>query len=68
LQHRGSDLFGSPISEPFTEQNGDGTGRGYLVQYFQNARLEYHPEYAQTAYAVSLGLLGREYLQSRGLL
>ena len=42
-RHRGQLLFGAPISQPLTEQNGDGTGRTYQVQYFQNARLEYHP-------------------------
>src|SRR6185437_13190337 len=41
--HQGATLLGSPISQPLREQNGDGTGRTYLVQYFQNARLEYHP-------------------------
>jgi hypothetical protein len=61
-------LFGLPISEPFHAQNGDGTGRAYLVQYFKNARLEYHPELAGTSYVVSVGLLGREALERRGWL
>ena len=46
--HSGNALFGAPISQPLYEQNGDGTGRTYLVQYFQNARMEYHPELAGT--------------------
>lgn len=59
-------LFGPPISEPLYEQNGDGTGRTYLVQYFQNARMEYHPELSGTRYEITLGLLGRQYLRRRG--
>ena len=67
-RHHGQLLFGDPISEPLTEQNGDGTGRTYQVQYFQNARLEYHPELAGTDNEVQLGLLGRQYLRKIGLL
>ena len=66
--HHGALLFGAPISEPLYEQNGDGTGRTYLVQYFQNARMEYHPELSSTSYEVSLGLLGRQVLRQRGWL
>ncbi len=66
--HHGAQLFGLPISEPLREKNGDGTGRVYLVQYFQNARLEYHPELAGTSNEVMLGLLGRQYLQQIGWL
>jgi photosystem II stability/assembly factor-like uncharacterized protein len=66
--HRGSVLFGSPISQPLYEQNGDGTGRTYLVQYCQNVRLEYHPEAAGTTYVVTLGQLGRQALRQRGWL
>jgi len=68
LRHHGQLLFGAPISEPLPEQNGDGTGRTYQVQYFQNARLEYHPELAGTDNEVQLGLLGRQYLRKIGLL
>jgi hypothetical protein len=57
-----------PISEPVKEQNGDGTGRLYLVQYFQNGRLEYHPELSGTSYEISVGLVGRAVLQKRGWL
>jgi photosystem II stability/assembly factor-like uncharacterized protein len=66
--HHGAQLFGLPISEPLREKNGDGTGRVYLVQYFQNARLEFHPELAGTNNEVMLGLLGRQYLQQLGWL
>jgi hypothetical protein len=50
------------------EPNGDGTGRTYLVQYFANARMEYHPELRATRYAVSLGLLGVDYARRERLL
>ena len=66
--HHGAQLFGNPISEPLREQNGDGTGRVYLIQYFQNARFEYHPELAGTGNDVELGLLGKQILQQRGWL
>ncbi|MGH2411184.1 MAG: WD40/YVTN/BNR-like repeat-containing protein, partial [Chloroflexota bacterium] len=66
--YSGALLFGSPISEPVYEQNGDGTHRTYLVQYFQNARMEYHPELAGTNNLVTLGQLGSQYLQQRGWL
>ena len=48
--------FGYPISEPFDEH-------GLLVQYFQRARFEYHPE-NPLQYRVQLGLLGDELIAS----
>lgn len=66
--HHGSLLFGLPISQPLYERNGDGTGRTYLVQYFQNARMEYHPELGGTRNVVTLGLLGQQVLHNRGWL
>ena len=53
----GNDLFGCPISEELTEN-------GRTVQYFQKARLEYHPDLAGTQWETSLGLLGTELLQN----
>ena len=50
-------LFGYPISEEFYEVNAI-DGRTYLVQYFERARFELHPELAGTAYEVQLGHLG----------
>ena len=49
-------IFGYPITEPANEN-------GYLVQYFERARMEYHPEKAGLSYGIELGLLGKEYLQ-----
>ncbi|MGH9173007.1 MAG: glycosyl hydrolase family 18 protein, partial [Vicinamibacterales bacterium] len=56
--------FGYPITEPFSELNPE-DGRTYLVQYFERARFEYHPEYAGTRSEVLLGLLGNEMLRER---
>ena len=67
-RHHGQLLLGDPISDLLFEQNGDGTGRTYQVQYFQNARLEYHPELLGTDNEVQVGLLGRQYLRRIGLL
>src|SRR5581483_3008541 len=46
-------IFGYPISEEIVEQ-------GRIVQYFERARFEYHPEAANAADQVQLSLLGRE--------
>ncbi len=56
-EHGGVAVFGYPISEEFQED-------GYNVQYFERARLEWHPENAGTEYEVLLGHLGREYAES----
>ncbi|MCO5175390.1 MAG: glycosyl hydrolase family 18 protein [Thermomicrobiales bacterium] len=63
--HGGLMSFGFPISEPVRERNQE-DGRTYLVQYFERARFEYHPEYAGTDSEVLLGLLGNEMLRERG--
>ena len=49
----GLPVFGYPISETLFED-------GRLVQYFERARFEHHPEHAGTRYEVLLGHLGRE--------
>lgn len=50
-------LFGLPLSEPNTELNS--SGDRVLTQWFERARLEYHPE--NTAdYRILLGRLGAE--------
>lgn len=51
-------LFGYPVSEPFT------TG-GLTVQYFERARMEYHPELEAKGYVVELTLLGKLCLQGQ---
>lgn len=49
-------LFGYPISQPFEEVNAD-TGEVLLVQYFERARMEYHPNNPDP-YKILLGRLG----------
>ena len=56
--HGGLPLFGYPITEARMEG-------GFLVQWTERERLEWHPQNAGTDYAVQLGLLGREL--TRGL-
>ncbi|HEX8218966.1 MAG TPA: glycosyl hydrolase [Chloroflexia bacterium] len=46
-------LFGYPVTPARVEN-------GYLVQWTERQRLEYHPEHSGTPYEVLLGLLGRE--------
>jgi uncharacterized protein YkwD len=49
--HGGLELFGYPISEA-------GTQNGLYVQWFERARMEYHPELKGTEWAVQLTQLG----------
>lgn len=60
----GLPIFGFPISEEFGEIN-PADGKFYVVQYFERARFEYHPENKGTAYEVQLGLLGNQYIIDR---
>ena len=55
---RGLTVLGLPLSEPAAEPNGGGT---FLTQWFERARLEYHPE-NPPAFQVLGGLLGSEIL------
>ncbi|MGH2410939.1 MAG: glycosyl hydrolase, partial [Chloroflexota bacterium] len=68
LSHDGAHLLGAPISEEIRERNGDRSGQTYLLQWFENGRLEYHPELAGTRYQVQVGLLGTQALERRGWL
>lgn len=56
--------FGFPVTEEFVERNPD-DGKDYMVQYFERARFEYHPEHAGTRYVVLLGLLGHTVTEGR---
>jgi hypothetical protein len=53
--HGGISAFGFPVTEEFNAPLGD--GKIYRQQYFERARLEYHPE-NQPPEDVQLGLLG----------
>jgi hypothetical protein len=55
--------FGFPIAAAQLER--DVSGQEFLVQYFERARFEYHPEQAGTKYDVLLGLLGNELTVAR---
>jgi hypothetical protein len=55
-------LFGYPLSEEFRMSLED--GREYTVQYFERARLEWHPE-NPPPYDVLLGRLGAALLATR---
>jgi beta-lactamase class A len=59
-QNGGLARYGLPISEEHFELN-PATGQRYIVQWFERARFEYHPENKGTPYEVLLGLLGTEY-------
>lgn len=50
-------LFGFPISEEVLEPLADGTT--YRVQYFERARLEYHPDKLGTPEEIQVGSLGK---------
>ncbi len=62
LTYGGIALFGYPISEEFRERNRD-TGREYVVQYFERARMEWHPGEWPERWDVLLGRLGAEQLE-----
>lgn len=55
---------GLPLSPLFVETNPT-DGRQYVTQYFERARFEFHPENANRAGQVLLGLLGREQYQAK---
>ncbi len=61
----GLSIYGFPISEEFQEINPD-DGKTYVVQYFERARFEYHPENKGSQYEVLLGLLGNTLLREKG--
>src|SRR3954449_8810327 len=56
-EHGGLAQQGYPISEECTEVS-DLNGKPYLVQYFERAVFELHPENAGTPYEVLLSQLG----------
>jgi hypothetical protein len=57
-QNGGLAQWGFPITEPLTETNSL-DGKEYLVQYFERARMEAHPENVPP-YTILVGLLGQE--------
>ncbi len=59
LGNGGVAQHGYAITDAFNEVSPT-NGQTYLVQYFERARFEYHPENADIRYQILLGLLGRE--------
>lgn len=64
-QAGGLDLVGLPLTEAFPTADA-AAGRSLTVQYFERARIEYHPDRAGTATELQLGLLGREQIARWG--
>ncbi|RIK46112.1 MAG: hypothetical protein DCC58_04285 [Chloroflexi bacterium] len=62
--HGGLQAFGYPLSDAFVEPDSTG-GQPLVVQYFERARFEHHPEYTGSDSEVLLGHLGREALEAR---
>jgi hypothetical protein len=58
-------IFGPPVSPLVRERSTDGTGHLVDVQYFVNARLEYHPE-PQLLQHIQLSSLGIEFGAQHG--
>src|SRR5688572_20986245 len=63
-QNGGLAQQGFPISDEFQERS-DTDGNTYLVQYFERAVFEYHPENAGKPSEVLLSLLGNFYLREK---
>lgn len=59
-------IFGLPISEPFLDYRKD-TDTSYTVQYFEQARLEYHLDHPGGTATIQFGDLGREYAHTRNM-
>jgi hypothetical protein len=57
-QNGGLDLLGYPIGDEVQERLPQ-DGQIHTVQYFERARIEYHPEHAGEPSEIQLGLLGR---------
>ena len=62
--HGGLPIFGYPISDAQNDVDPI-SGKTVLVQWFERARFELHPEFAGTPYEVELGLLGNQLAQGR---
>jgi len=60
----GLEQHGYPLSDEFVERSGS-DGRDYVVQYFERARFEYHPEFVGTPSVVLLGLIGAQHFAER---
>jgi hypothetical protein len=64
-QAGGLDLVGLPLTEAFPTTDA-ATGKALTVQYFERARIEYHPDQEGSPAAIQFGLLGREQIARWG--
>lgn len=64
-QHGGLPVFGYPIT-PAREEFSAETGQVYLIQWFERARFELHPE-NPPPYDVLLGRVGADVLREKGI-
>jgi len=72
----GSAVFGAPLADcsqtgagddtEVHQTNGDGSGRAYAMQWFEQARLERHPEIANPRFRILLSLAGHDALKDLG--
>jgi hypothetical protein len=62
----GSNTFGNARGASFEDVD-PASGQQRTIQYFDRARLEFHPEFEGTPYQVQLGRLGVEEAMLRGL-
>jgi hypothetical protein len=65
-RHGGMFRFGNPLTDEIIEPEA-GTGRPRVVQYFDGARFEHHPEHTGTPYEVYLGNPGQALLAQQGV-
>lgn len=66
LRNGGLPIFGYPISEELTEINPE-THEERIVQYFERARFEWHPEALGTQWEVELARLGAVLAERDGI-
>lgn len=64
--NHGKLVFGLPISETFQEKAAN--GQTYIVQYFERAKMEWHPGSGVIPAHIELGLLGLVSAQAQGVL
>ncbi len=64
-QAGGLDLMGLPLTEAM-ERRDEATGATIRVQYFERARIEYHPTRTGTPEVIQFGLLGYEQIARWG--
>ena len=57
-ENGGVAAFGLPLTEEFVH-------KGWTIQYFEKARMEFHPDKAGTRYEVQLGLINTELTKPR---